>query len=217
MNAGCQPSHAPSPKHLSLRGSGCGPRNLRGVRVSPDQPRGFLARSGLGMTRTLTVGLAVALTLGFALQAAAAERVTFKPVTAALLKMDGRQVKVWNVFAAHKKGHLILVQLGGRYLVLDTQEKEVLELAPDSLERKKDELRWERKEKTNAGAQRNAEKSAAQDGGAAAAAESAEHVVPSEEWVVRDAGRVRIIRVRLRDEGHVLEVQIPIAPDQRFY
>ena len=167
--------------------------------------------------------LAFALCLALTVQAAAAEKITFKPVTAALLKMDNRQVKHWNVYAAHKKEHLVLVQLGERLLVLDTELREVVELPPHTLERRGKDLRWERQKKADAEARRaqrkDAEKRASPgpDNTGASDAIATEQVLASDEWSVRDAGRARIIRVRLKDEGRLLEVQLPLAPDQRFY
>lgn len=124
----------------------------------------------------------------------------------ALLKVDGRQAKFWNVYVAHKKEHLVLVQLGRRNLVLDTELREVVEVPPAALERKGKDLHWEPAEKTNtegAGAQRTQKK-------------SEETVLATADWWIRDAGRARIIRVRLSAEGRVLEVQLPLRPDLRI-
>ena len=133
---------------------------------------------------------------------AAAEKIEWRPVPLAVLKMDGRPVKLWNVYVAHKKEHLVLVQLGQRFLMLDTDLREVVEIAPAALKRKGSTLEWEAKEDSNARAQRNAER-------------KSEKVLLSEEWSIREAGPARIIRVRLAAEGRVLEVQLPIRPDLR--
>jgi len=120
----------------------------------------------------------------------ATERITWKPVVAAVLKIDGQPAKLWNVYQAEKKRHLILVQLGRRFLKLDTRAHEVYELGPDQLERKGRELRTKNDEKLD-------------------------KPLLSADWVVRDAGRARLVRVRLSDEGRILEVQLPLEIDLR--
>lgn len=124
----------------------------------------------------------------------------------ALLKVDGRQAKFWNVYVAHKKEHLILVQLGRRNLVLDTELREVVEIPTAALERKGKDLQWERSEKTNTeGAEAQSPQS-----------KNEETALATADWWIRDAGRARVIRVRLSDEGRVLEVQLPLRPDLRI-
>jgi hypothetical protein len=129
------------------------------------------------------------------------ERVTWKPVAAAVLKMDERPVKLWNVYRGEKKGHLILVQLGQRYLMLDTQAQEVWEIDAAALKRKGEELLWERPEKPAAAAEKSAPEKA-----------PGPKALPAEGWAIRDAGRARIVRVKLATEGRVLEVQLPAQP-----
>jgi hypothetical protein len=139
--------------------------------------------------------------------AVAAEKIIWKPVTLALLKVDGRQAKFWNVYVAHKKEHLVLVQLGRRNLVLDTELREVVEIPLAALERKGKDLQWERLEKTDAeGAEAQSPQS-----------KNEEKVLATADWWIRDAGRARIVRVRLSDEGRVLEVQLPLRPDLRIF
>jgi len=155
------------------------------------------------------------LLVGFAHAAGAAEKITWKPVLAAVLKVDNQPVKLWNVYVAHKKDHLVLVQLGWRFLMLDTELRQVVEVAPASLERKGEELRWERREAK--APDKEADTTTKPGGTRIGKAPAADTVLPSDGWNIRDAGRARIIRARLTDEGRVLEVQLPLAPDQRFY
>jgi hypothetical protein len=131
----------------------------------------------------------------------APERVTWKPVAAAVLKVDERPVKLWNVYRGEKKGQLILVQLGQRYLVLDTRAQEVWEIDAATLKRKGEELLWERPAKPAAEAEKSAPEKA-----------PGPKALPTEAWSIRDAGRARIVRVKLTAEGRVLEVQLPTLP-----
>lgn len=136
---------------------------------------------------------------------AAAEKVVWKPVVLAVLKVDGRPAKIWSVYVAQKKEHLVLVQLGRRNLVLDTELREVIEIVPAAIQRKGKDLQWERAERANT-----------EDTETQRTQRAEEEAVASADWWIRDAGRARIIRVRLKEEGRVLEVQLPLRPDQRI-
>jgi len=131
--------------------------------------------------------LAAALAAGLAL---AADHIVWKPLENAVLKIDERPTKIWNIYRAEKKDHLLLVTLGRRFLMLDVREHEIYELDPAKLERKSNELLW-----------RETDKPA--------------KPLATAEWLVHDAGRARRIRVRLADEGRVLEVQVPVQRDLR--
>jgi hypothetical protein len=133
------------------------------------------------------LAFALALTVG---SAPAGERIVWKPLENAVLKVDERPAKVWNVYRAEKKDHLLLVTLGRRFLMLDIKGREIYELDPTKFAQKNNELLWHEADKPA-------------------------RPLPTADWVVRDAGRARRIRVRLADEGRVLEVQVPITQDFR--
>ncbi len=107
-----------------------------------------------------------------------------------MLKVDDRPARIWNVYRAEKKDHLLLVQLGGRFLMLDSREHEIYELNPAKLERKGKELVWHEADKPA-------------------------KPLATADWLVHDAGRARRIRARLTSEGRVLEVQVPLQVDLR--
>ncbi len=164
------------------------------------------------LSRSLALWVALAMGCG----ALAAETLTWKPVTAAVLKIDQRPAKGWNVYQAEKKHHLILVQLGRRFLLLDIKAHEVYELAPESLEQKGNELRWKNAEIPTAATQRKQTEPATPGSGTDAAENGrAEKPLPSADWVVRDVGHALLVRVRLTAEGRVLEVQLPRPRDLR--
>ena len=148
------------------------------------------------------IALLALLLLAVLPETTAADEITWKPVTAAVLKVDERPAKIWNVYTADKRGSKILVQLGQRFLMLDTDAREVWELDPATLKRKGTELRGERANAKSGEAQRSQRK-------------GREILLPTEDWLMRDAGRARRIRVRLGTEGRVLEVQLPLQPDLR--
>ena len=121
---------------------------------------------------------------------AAPQKLIWKPVEVAVLKIDDRPVKLWEIFRAEKKPNLVLVQLGSRFLFLDTAARQLFELPPQSLERTGKELRM-------------------------SYPQHAGNLQPTSDWSIRDAGRARIIRIRLPAEGRVLEIQLPIPLDLR--
>jgi hypothetical protein len=120
----------------------------------------------------------------------AGETLAWKLVGDALLKMDERPVKLWNVYHAEKKPQFVLVQLGYRYLFLNTKAKEVFEMDPGKFQRKGKEFRSPLPDKTD-------------------------KLLLTSDWVVRSVGRAQLIRVKLTAEGRVLEVQLPQKPDLR--
>ncbi len=122
--------------------------------------------------------------------ARAKEAIVWKPLTEAILRIDDRAPKTWNVYRADKKGHLMLVQLGRRFLMLDSRAQEIYELDPDKLQRKGKDLLWSE-------------------------ADRPAKPLLTADWVIRDVGPVQRIRTRLVAEGRILEVQLPRPPDLR--
>jgi hypothetical protein len=122
--------------------------------------------------------------------AAEAENIAFKRQATAILKMDGKPVKFWEVYVAKKRGHLVLVQLGRRYLLLDTKEKAVLEIEPGAIQQKSkgNEVAWARSPQS-------------------------EKKIESAAWSLRSVGPAVAIKVRLSAEGRLLEIQLPRMPD----
>jgi hypothetical protein len=140
--------------------------------------------------RTRAVVFVAATLLLPAANALRPELVAWKLVPDALLKMDEQPVKLWNIYRADKKPQLVLVQLGSRYLLLDTQAKDLFELSPDKFERKGKELRC-------------------------SLPGESEKPLATSDWIVRSTGRSKLIRVKLTAEGRVLEVHLPQKPDLR--
>ncbi len=146
------------------------------------------------MTRHSFRGPAIGFGLGVllcALPLSAGDKITWKSVETAVLKLDERAAKHWEVFVTEKKHHLVLVQLGAQYLLIDFNARALFDVPAESFEHKGKDFRMlfpEHKGK----------------------------LVATDQWSIRDAGRARIIRMRLLDELHVLEVQLPLQPDLRY-
>ncbi len=137
----------------------------------------------------------VAALLTAALAASAADKIVWKPILEAMLKIDEKPVRLWNVYREDKDKKLrrLLLELGSRYLRFDTENREVAEYDPAVFERHGKELKLSRAAKP-------------------------QRVLPTSEWVLRDAGTVWIIHARLTTEGRVVEIQLPKLPDLRpFY
>lgn len=116
--------------------------------------------------------------------------ITWKPVEAAVLKLDNHAVKTWSVYLAEKRKQLILIQLGQRYLALDTKAHAVYEFDRQTIRRKGPSL--ESPDLQNSWRQ-----------------------IPSADWTTRDIGPAQLVRVKLMDYGRVLEVQLPHPYDFR--
>ena len=119
-----------------------------------------------------------------ALPAAAGKPSIWKPAQQAILRVDDQAVKEWDVFQVEKKNDRLLVQLGGRFLLVDAAQQQVFELLPATIERKGAELLWD-------------------------PADRPAKPLATSNWVVRDVGRALRIRVRLDAEGRALDLQVP--------
>ena len=170
--------------------------------MTPQQTEGISKTADLGSTRGRVLRLTAprrirflaCLRLSVLLSAGtgtlAADKIVWKALERATLRIDDRPAKIWNVYRAEKKEHLVLVRLGRRFLMLDTREHQIFELDPAKLERKDKVLLWQEADKPS-------------------------KPLPTADWTVRDIGPARRIRAKLSAEGRVLDVQVPIKPDLR--
>ena len=123
-------------------------------------------------------------------RAADKEKIVWKSIPDAILQVDSRAPKVWNVFQAGKKFDPLLLQLGSRYLVIYVRNMEVYEIKPEQLEHKGEDLLW-----------READKPA--------------KPVATSDWSIKDVGSASRILVKLAGEGRLIDIQIPQMPDLR--
>ncbi len=133
-------------------------------------------------------GLCLALT-GVS-RAADKDKIVWKSIPNAILQVDSRAPKIWNVFQAGKKFDPLLLQLGSRYLVIYVRNMEVYEIKPEQLDHKGDDLLW-----------READKPA--------------KPMPTSDWSVKDVGSASRILLKLAGEGRMINVEIPKMPDLR--
>lgn len=118
------------------------------------------------------------------------DKIVWKSIPDAILQVDSRAPKVWNVFQAGKKFDPLLLQIGSRYLVIYARKMEIYEIKPEQLERKGEDLLW-----------READKPA--------------KPVPTSDWSTKDVGSASRILVKLSGEGRMIDIQIPQVPDLR--
>jgi hypothetical protein len=123
-------------------------------------------------------------------RAADKEKIVWKSIPNAILQVDSRAPKVWNVFQPGKKNDPLLLQLGSRYLVIYVRNMEVFELKPEQLERKGENLLW-----------READKPA--------------KPLATSDWSIKDVGSASRILLKLAGEGRTINIEIPQMPDLR--
>jgi hypothetical protein len=141
-------------------------------------------RSSRSHSRIALFVCAAALIALFAHTVPAADKIEWKPVPAALLRVDDRPPATWNLYTADKKNDRLLIQLGGRYLFVDTNRRQVYELDPAKLDHKGDSIIWLESDRP-----------------ADSLAESA--------WITHDVGEAYRIHFRLDTEGRVFDIDIP--------
>ena len=118
------------------------------------------------------------------------EKIVWKSIPDAILQVDSRAPKIWNVFQAGKKIDPLLLQLGSRYLVIYVRNMEVYEIKPEQLGHKGEELLW-----------RETDKPA--------------KPIATSDWSTKDVGSAMRILLKLSGEGRIVDIQIPQVPDLR--
>jgi hypothetical protein len=142
----------------------------------------------------LALALALCLLLSGPVRAAAPapDKVVWSTVPNVLFRVDSKPAKLWTVYhaAKDKKEHRLLLQVGTRYLMIDTQLRLITEYDPGTFEKKGNDYEMPRDAK-------------------------ASKALPSEDWILQDVGTSTLIHIRLKDEGRLLEIQLPKMPDFR--
>jgi len=118
------------------------------------------------------------------------DKIVWKSIPDAILQVDSRAPKLWNVFQAGKKFDPLLLQLGSRYLVIYVRNMEVYEIKPEQLAHKGEDLLW-----------RETDKPA--------------KPIATSDWSTKDVGSASRILIKLADEGRIIDIQIPQVPDLR--
>jgi hypothetical protein len=123
-------------------------------------------------------------------RAADKEKIVWKTIPDGILQIDGRAPKIWSLYRTGKKLDPLLLQMNARALVIYVKNQEVYEIRPEQLERKGEDLLW-----------RETDRPA--------------KPLATAEWSTRDVGSAWRVRLKLADEGHMVDIQIPQMPDLR--
>ena len=112
---------------------------------------------------------------------------SWKPIENALLRVNDAPPKEWGVYRAGRKNEPLLLQIGNRFLLIESHDRRVFELDPAKIERKTGEILW-------SPADRPAKPLATSD------------------WVVDDIGAAFVIKVKLDAENALVDLQLPHPP-----
>jgi hypothetical protein len=171
--------------------------NLVTSKVDPEsfRPQSFLFR-GSSASRLLYFRIVLAV-LQIAIMTSAyaqGERVHWKPVNLAQIKLDDKTPLAFNVYRPDKKkeSHLVLILLGRRYIELDIKAKLAYSVPFTDVHKTASDL-----ESDNFAVSRR--------------------VLATSDWSVRDVGPAELIKLTLGDYGRILTVELPHPPDMRAF
>src|SRR5271169_731975 len=143
-----------------------------------------MKRFGLKWTVSLA---ALLLFLAVNSRSADKDQIVWKSIPNAILQVDSRAPKIWNVFQAGKKFDPLMLQIRSRFLVIYVRKMELYEIMPEHLDHKGEDLLWRESD-------RPAKPLATSD------------------WSTKDVGSASRILVKLAAEGRLIDVQIPQMP-----
>jgi len=145
-------------------------------------------KSGI-LRRAVTIA-ALLFALAASSRAADKEKIVWKSIPNAILEVDSRAPKIWNVFQAGKKFDPLLLQIGGRYLVIYVRKMEVYEIMAEQLEPKGNDFLWRETDKP-------------------------EKPLATSDWSTKDVGSATRILLKIVGEGRLITIEIPQIPDLR--
>ena len=110
------------------------------------------------------------------------------PIEDALLRVNDAPPKDWGAYRTGKKNDPLLLQIGSRYMLIESHDQQVFELDASKIEHKTGALLWHP-------ADRPAKPLATSD------------------WMVDDIGAAFVVTVKLDAENSVVNLQLPHPPD----
>ena len=127
----------------------------------------------------------------FALSASAFAKdkpLVFKSIESALLRVNDAPPKDWEVYRTGKKNEPLLLQIGNRFLLLETSGHQVFELDSSKIEHKTGELLWSPSDRPD-------------------------KPLATSEWTVDDIGAAFVVKVKLQSENALVDLQLPHPPN----
>lgn len=113
---------------------------------------------------------------------------SWRPIEDALLRVNDAPPKEWSVYRTGKKNEPLVLQIGSRFLLIQSHDHQVFELDPAKIERKSKELLW-------------------------SPADRPVKPLATSDWNVDDIGAAFVIKVKLDAENAVVDLQLPHPPD----
>lgn len=113
---------------------------------------------------------------------------SWKPIEDALLRVNDSPPKDWSAYRTGKKNEPLVLQIGNRFLFIQSHDHHVFELDPAKIEHKTGELLWSPTD-------RPAKPLATSD------------------WNVDDIGAAFVIKVKLDAENAIVDLQLPHPPE----
>jgi hypothetical protein len=150
------------------------------------------ARRTSHRARLLGALLALAFIAGVSGPAALArgKPLDWKPTEQGMLRVDDHPVSEWNLYEAGKKDNRLLLEMNGRFLLVDVGARVIFEVDPSKIEHKGANLRWDPDDRPD-------------------------KPMETTGWIVKDVGSSYRFSARLVAGNHVLDVQIPHPLDLR--
>jgi hypothetical protein len=143
----------------------------------------------LAATKAVSVAvLGVLFPLAAGSSAKAGLLLVWRPIEDALLRVNDAPPKEWGAYRVGKKNEPVVLQIGTRFLLIQSHDHQVFELDPSKVERKSGVLLWHP-------ADRPAKPLATSD------------------WMVDDIGAAFVIKVKLNNENAVVDLQLPHPPE----
>jgi hypothetical protein len=115
---------------------------------------------------------------------AIAAPLVWKTIANAFLRVNDEGAKQWDVFQIEKKDDRYLLQLADRFLLIDTDRKQVFELASADIKYDGSDVLWD-------------------------SANKPAKPLATSGWMVRNVGFAQRIKMRLDGEERTLDLQIP--------
>ena len=112
----------------------------------------------------------------------------FKSIESALLRVNDAPPKDWEVYRTGKKNEPLLLQIGNRFLLLETSGHQVFELDSSKIEHKTGELLWSPSDRPD-------------------------KPLATSDWNVDDIGAAFIVKVKLQSENALVDLQLPHPPN----
>jgi hypothetical protein len=137
------------------------------------------------------IALAFLALVSIPLVASAADSITWKPVTDAILRVTGQKpAKLWSVYQDQKDKARVLIRIDSRCLIIDAKAKEVFEIAAATIQEHGKKFQ-------------------------SPVPAANQHALPSTDWDRRDIGPAERIQVRLTNENIFIDVELPHPLDLR--